>query len=91
MFVVRRAFRGPKGPQPAGSVIEPADIKYFRYHLQQKHIVEVTEHNFERYKTFFKQRFGIEIEELQTEDDIVVIVPEKEPEKTPVVAKAVTK
>lgn len=61
MFVVRRSFRGPRGPISAGSIIEPADIKNFRYRLQEKHIIEVTEQNFNSYRVFFKQRFGVDI------------------------------
>lgn len=61
MFVVRRSFRGPRGPISAGSMIEPADIRNFRYRLQEKHIIEVTEQNFNSYRVFFKQRFGVDI------------------------------
>lgn len=61
MFVVRRSFRGPRGPISAGSIIEPADIRNFRYRLQEKHIIEVTEQNFNSYRVFFKQRFGVDI------------------------------
>jgi len=64
MFIVRRTFRGPKGPLSAGSVIEPADIKDFRYRLQQRHVVEVTEHNFKRYQSFFTERYGVDIPAL---------------------------
>lgn len=61
MFVVRRSFRGPRGPITAGSIVEPADIRNFRYRLQEKHIIEVTEQNFNSYRVFFKQRFGVDI------------------------------
>ena len=61
MFVVRRSFRGPRGPISAGSIIEPVDIRNFRYRLQEKHIIEVTEQNFNSYRVFFKQRFGVDI------------------------------
>ena len=64
MYIVRRSFRGPKGPMSAGSVVEPAAVKNFRYRLQEKHIIEVTEQNFERYSSFFKQRFGVDIPKL---------------------------
>ncbi len=63
-FICRRAFRDAGGPIPAGSVIDPADIKRFRFRLQEKHIVEVTEHNFEQYATLFEQRYGITIPKL---------------------------
>ena len=61
MFVVRRSFRGPRGPISAGSIVEPVDIRNFKYRLQAKHIVEVTEQNFNSYRVFFKQRFGVDI------------------------------
>ena len=64
MYIVTRSFRGPSGPLLAGSIVEPASIRDFRYRLQQKHIVEVTEHNFEQYQTFFKDRHGIEMPAL---------------------------
>jgi TPP-dependent 2-oxoacid decarboxylase len=67
MYVVRRTFRGPFGVISAGSVIQPADIKMFKYRLQQKHIVEITEQNFERYNSFFKVRLGINIPTLKSE------------------------
>lgn len=64
-FICKRAFRDAKGPIPAGSIIDPAEIKRFRFRLQERHIVEVTEHNFEEYATFFKQRYNIEIPSLE--------------------------
>lgn len=64
-FICKRAFRDAKGPIPAGSIIDPAEIKRFRFRLQERHIVEVTEHNFEKYDTFFKQRYNIEIPSLE--------------------------
>lgn len=67
MFIVRRSFRGSRGPLVAGSIVEPADVKDFRYRLQQQHIVEVTEHNFERYQKFFKDRCGIDITPVEKE------------------------
>lgn len=64
MYVVRRAFRGPHGPVAVGSVIEPTDIRMFKYHLQEKHIVEVTEQNLERYAVLFRDRFGLDLHAL---------------------------
>jgi len=63
-FICRRAFRDAKGPVSTGSVIDPVEIKRFRFRLQEGHIVEVTEQNFEQYATLFEQRYGITIPKL---------------------------
>ena len=65
MFVVKRAFRDASGMIPAGSIIEPAGIKRFKHRLLEGHIVEVNEHNFDKYADFFKQRYGIELPPLK--------------------------
>ena len=97
MFIVRRTFRGPKGPLSAGSVIEPADIKDFRYRLQQRHVVEVTEHNFKRYQSFFTERYGVDIPALTSTKADAKAKAEaeakaaEEAKPTAKVAKAVTK
>jgi hypothetical protein len=44
-----------------GSFVEPADLRRFRYHLQEKHIVEVNEQNLEQYASLFKRRFNIDL------------------------------
>lgn len=61
MFVVKRAFRDATGMIPAGSIVEPAGIKRFKHRLLEGHIVEVNEHNFDRYAEFFKKRHGIDL------------------------------
>lgn len=83
MFVVRRSFRGPHGPLKAGSVVEPADMKDFRYRLQQKHVVEVNEQNFDKYQKFFKSKYNVTLKPL-TE-------PKVEPAVEPVVEPIVIK
>ena len=65
MFVVKRAFRDASGMIPAGSIVEPAGIKRFRHRLLEGHIVEVNEHNFDKYADFFKQRYGIDLTSLK--------------------------
>ena len=50
---------------PAGSIVEPAGIKRFRHRLLEGHIVEVNEHNFDKYADFFKQRYGIDLPSLE--------------------------
>ena len=65
MFVVKRTFRDASGMIPAGSIIEPAGIKRFKHRLLEGHIVEVNEHNFDKYADFFKQRYGIDLPPLK--------------------------
>ncbi len=60
-YIVRRAFRTKTGVMSAGTIIEPADIEQFKYRIGEKHIVEITEHNFEQYAQFFRERFSITI------------------------------
>lgn len=64
MYLVRRSFRERSTIKSAGSIVEPADIKGFKYRLNDRDVVEVNEQNFERYKDYFKQKFGIDIPDL---------------------------
>lgn len=96
-FICRRAFRDARGPVSTGSVIDPVEIKRFRFRLQEGHIVEVTEQNFEQYATLFEQRYGITIPKLDEvpskesdEEKQVLEATEKEVKATPV-AKATAK
>ena len=66
MFVVKRTFRDASGMIPAGSIVEPAGIKRFRHRLLEGHIVEVNEHNFDKYADFFKQRYGIDLPVIES-------------------------
>lgn len=64
MFIVRQSFRTTDGLKPAGSIIEPADIKGFRARIRDNKIVEVTESNYERWSAFFLARYDIKIPSL---------------------------
>lgn len=86
-FICKRAFRDVKGPIPTGSITDPVEIKRFRFRLQEGHIVEVTEQNFEKYASFFKQRFGIDIPGLGDVPSEEV----KEPSTAKPVVKTTTK
>ena len=66
MFVVKRTFRDASGMIPAGSIVEPAGIKRFKHRLLEGHIVEVNEHNFDKYADFFKQRYGIDLPVIES-------------------------
>lgn len=62
MFVVKRPFRNNGTVLTAGSVIsEPASIKRFRSRLGEEKIVEVTRANFKEYKSYFLEKFGVDI------------------------------
>lgn len=61
MYVVTRTFRDSNGVFSVGSIIEPTEVKTFKSRLQQKHIVDVNEQNIERWATFFKNRYGIDL------------------------------
>lgn len=65
MFVVKRPFRDAAGMVTAGSVVEPAGIKRFKHRVLEGHIVEVTEHNFDRYADFFKRRYGVDLPSIK--------------------------
>ena len=65
MFVVKRAFRDASGMVPDGSIVEPVGIKRFKHRLLEGHIVEVDEHNFDKYADFFKQRYGVDLPPLE--------------------------
>lgn len=86
MFVVKRTFRDASGMIPAGSIVEPAGIKRFKYRLLEGHIVEVNEQNFDKYADFFKQRYGIDLPMI--EQPKVEQKPIEQPKvNTPVAAK----
>lgn len=84
-FICRRAFRDAEGPVPVGSVVDPTGIKRFRFRLQEKHIVEVTEQNFEQYATLFEQRYSVTIPKL---DEVPSKESDEEKAKTEAEEKA---
>ena len=61
MYVVRRSFRNFNQMLEPGSVVEPGNVKRFKSRLNDGHIVEVTERDFDRWNAYFKGRFGVEI------------------------------
>jgi len=61
MFVVRRPFRNLGQMMAPGSVVEPAAIKRFKSRVAEGRIVEVTEHNFSKWREYFKVRMNVEI------------------------------
>ena len=61
MYVVRRSFRNYGQMVVPGSVVEPGTIKRFKSRLNDGNIVEVTEQNFDKWDTYFRQRIGVSI------------------------------
>lgn len=93
MYIVKRPFRDAAGMVSAGSTTEPADIKRFKHRLLEGHIVEVNEQNFDQYKSFFSQRYGIEISmptKVKAEPAKTKAEPAKAAPAKQVVAKAST-
>lgn len=88
-FVVRRAFRDTHGMHTTGSILDPVKVKNFKYRVQDGHIVEITEQNFEQWKYFFKARVGVELPVPKSKKQLPK--EEKKQESTKVVAKAVVK
>jgi colicin import membrane protein len=71
-YVCRRAFRGPHGPIVVGAIVDARDLRRYKYRLQEKHIVRVTEQNFEQYVTLFKEKYGIDlVKPVQTDDALL--------------------
>ena len=61
MYIVTRTFRDSKGMFTVGTIVEPTDVKAFKSRLHQKHIVDVDEHNIDKWASFFKNRYGINL------------------------------
>ena len=91
MFVVRRSFRNYGLMMLPGSVVEPASIKWFKTRLKDRYIIEVTAHNFDMWKEYFKDKFGVELK-AEAEAEAEATMPETTPEVPErIVVKAVYK
>lgn len=55
-----------------GSIVEPGAVKRFKSRLNDGHIVEVCEQDFEKWQKYFRERIGIDIQ-----------LPKPEPSKVP--------
>ena len=72
MFVVRRPFRNLGKVLTVGTVIsDPTVIKHFKSRFAEGKLVEVSEHNFESYHNFFKQKYGVDLPKLQSKEAVV--------------------
>lgn len=85
MFITKKPFKNLGIVFTAGTVVDnPAVIKRFKSKVAEGKIVEVTEHNFDLYRQYFMDKFGVDI------------TPKEEPRKSSVkptvkVAKVVSK
>jgi hypothetical protein len=96
MLVVRRPFRNLGKVLTAGTVIsDPAVIKHFKSRFAEGKIVEVNEHNFDSYYTFFKAKYRVELK-LPSKEVVIEGIDEEaqkpiQDAKVSVTAKPVTK
>lgn len=88
MYVVRRAFRNFGQMMTPGSIVEPGAIKRFKSRLNDRHIVEVHEQDFEKWQKYFKERVGVELKHPEPEKT-AVSDGAPEPVKVPVPKTAV--
>lgn len=77
MYVVRRAFRNYNQMMVPGSEIEPGTVKLFKTRLRDRVIIEVNEHDFDKWNAYFIEKFGTPIKRLETKE---VAVEEAEAE-----------
>lgn len=94
MYVVRRAFKSLGTCYEPGSVItEPGLIKRFKTRLAERVIIEVNEHNFDKYAEYFSARFGVNLDKEMLNAEAPLIATEEsevvEAVLEPVVVKAV--
>ena len=80
MYVVRRAFRNYNQMVVPGSIVEPGTVKRFKSHLRDRDIIEVTEQDFDKWNSYFVDKFGVPIGPL---DGVTEGEPEGEPESEP--------
>lgn len=70
MFVVRRAFRNYNEMIAPGSIVEPGAIKRFKARCRDGSIIEVTEHDFDKWAHYFEVRFGVSLSKnIETEGE----------------------
>lgn len=47
-----------------GSVVEPGTVKRFKSRLNDDHIVDVSQQDFDKWHKYFKERIGVELASL---------------------------
>ena len=56
MLVVRRAFKNYGQTMLPGSVVEPGNIKRVKTRIKDRYLVEVDEHNIDKWKEYREER-----------------------------------
>lgn len=88
MYVVCRPFRDAQGMLLAGTYVEPGKVRAFKVRLQDKHIREVTEENFDDIASYLHGRFGVTLKALNAvENEEEPNEPKTEEESTDNVPK----
>lgn len=63
MLVVRRSFKNYGEAMLPGSVVtEPGNIKWLKTRIKDRYLVEVDEHNIDKWNAYFKDKYGVSIE-----------------------------
>lgn len=88
MYVVRRPFKCfGKCFIPGDVITDVTGVKGFKSKLVDRKIIEVTEHDYESMKDYFKQKFGVDLPAIKaatsTEKPMATPVkPAEEPKQT---------
>jgi hypothetical protein len=69
MYVVRKPFRNYGEVQLPGSIVEPGSIKWFKSRLKDRVIIEVNEHNFDKWREYFTGRYHVDITQNNNSDE----------------------
>ena len=88
IYVVRRSFRNFNQMMVPGSVVEPGSIKHFKNRLRDRYIIQVNEHELDKWQKYFitKYGYGMKMPESKKDDE-----SKKEPEQKPAPVKVVVK
>lgn len=71
-----------------GSIVEPGTVKRFKSRLNDGHIVDVSQQDFEKWQKYFKERIGVELKmPEQPEQPAQPVKPNPEPEKVAKIVK----
>lgn len=68
MYVVKRAFRNYNQMMVPGSEIEPGTVKHLKSRLRDRVIIEVSEHDFDKWNKYFIEKYGTPITRIVREE-----------------------
>ena len=87
MYIVTRTFRDANGVFSVGSIVEPTEVRAFKSRLQQRHIVDVSEQNIEKWALYFLNKFGIDLRDVLNQyvsEDSAPDAPQEAPHEAPI-------